>query len=95
MQHNLRLVQLFLDLHDAVRLLRILILDDVFFQRGEVERGAGVGEGGARVSGKEFVDDFGEELVGDEGWVVGVADDDAGDALGPAVGVECVGLVED
>jgi len=32
MQHNLRLVQLLLDLHDAVRLLRILVLDNIFLQ---------------------------------------------------------------
>lgn len=30
--------------------------------------------------------------MGDEGWVVGVADDDAGDAFGAAVRVEDVGL---
>jgi len=29
--------------------------------------------------------------MGDEGGIVGVADYDAGDAFGAAVGVECVG----
>lgn len=30
--------------------------------------------------------------MGDEGWVVGVANDDTGDAFGAAVGVEGVGF---
>lgn len=51
MQHNLRLVQLLLDLHDAVRLLRILVLDDVIPQGGEIERRGARYEGGARVAG--------------------------------------------
>lgn len=37
MQHNLGLVQLFLDLHDAISLLRILVLHNVFFELREVE----------------------------------------------------------
>lgn len=65
MQHNLRLVQLLLDLHDAVRLLRILVLNNIIPQGGEIERRGARHEGGARVAGEEFVDDFGEELVGD------------------------------
>lgn len=63
MQHNLRLIQLLLDLHDAVRLLRILILDDIFLQGWEIERRGSVHERGSGVAGEEFVDDFGEELV--------------------------------
>jgi len=47
------------------------------------------------VGGEELVDDLGEELVGDEGRVGVVADDDAADALGPAVGVEGVVLLLD
>ena len=90
MQHNLRFIQLLLNLHDTVRLLRILVLDDVFFQGREIEGWGGVCEGGAGVAGEEFVDDFGEELVGNQGWVVGVADDDAGDAFSAAVGMKGV-----
>ena len=52
-------------------------------------------EGCAGVFGQELVDDFGKELVGYEGWVVVVGDYDAGDALGAAVGVECVGFLFD
>ena len=92
MQHDLGLVQLLLDLHDAVRLLRVLVFDYVFFELREGEgRRVGGCEGRARVFGEELVDDFREELVGDEGRVVLVADDDAGDAFGAAVGVEGVG----
>lgn len=40
--------------------------------------------------GEEFVDDFAEELVGYEGGVLVVRDDDAADAFGTAVGVESV-----
>lgn len=89
-QHNLRLVQLLLDLHDAVGLVRVLVLHNVFLELGEGERGAGVGPGRAWVLGQELVDDFREQLVGDQCWVCVVRDDDAGDALGAAVGVECV-----
>ena len=37
-QRNLRLIELFLDLHNAVCLLRILIFHDVFFQRRKLDR---------------------------------------------------------
>ena len=36
-QHNLGLVQLLLNLHDAISLLRILVLHNVFFELREVE----------------------------------------------------------
>jgi hypothetical protein len=42
------------------------------------------------VRGQELVDDFGEQLVGDKGGVGVVADYDAADSFGAAVGVECV-----
>jgi hypothetical protein len=48
------------------------------------------------VLGEEFVDDFAEELVGYEGGVLVVGDDDAADAFGAAVrvkGVVCDDLV--
>jgi len=91
MQNNFRLVQLFLNLHDTICLLRVLILFDVFFELGESECGVGVCEGGAGVAGEEFIDDFGEELMGDERGVVRVADYNTCDAFGAAIGVECVG----
>lgn len=46
--------------------------------------------------GEEFIDDFAEELVGYEGGVLVVGDDDAADAFGAAVrvkGVVCDDLV--
>jgi hypothetical protein len=67
-QHNLRLVQLLLDLHDAVRLLRVLVLGDVLLQLREGQLGRG-GKGGPRILGQELVDDLREQLVRDEGGV--------------------------
>lgn len=90
MQHDLRLVQLLLNLHDAVGLLGILVLDNVFFELGEGAGGIGDGEDVARVLVQELVDDFGEELVGYEGGVFVIGDEDAGNAFGAAVGVESV-----
>lgn len=89
-QHDLGLIQFLLDLHDAVGLLRVLVLDNVFLELGVRARGIGGGEDIARVLVQELVDDFGEELVGNEGGVFVVGDDDAGDTLGAAVRVEGV-----
>jgi hypothetical protein len=92
-QHDLGLIQLLLDLDDAVRLRRVLVLGDVLFQLGEGERGLALGEGGvggAGVLGDELVDDLGEDAVGDHGRVLVVGDYDAADAFCAAVGVECV-----
>lgn len=91
MQYDLRLIQLLLDFHDAVRLLWILILLDVLFKLGKGKCGIGIRKGGAWVSGEKFIDHFGEELMGNEGGVVGVTDYYACDAFGATVGVECVG----
>jgi len=51
MQHDLRLIQLLLDLHYTIRLLRILILDDIVLKFGKGEGRVGIGPGGARVLG--------------------------------------------
>ena len=92
MQHDLRLVQLLLDFHYTVRLLRILVFHNVFFEGRERERlRVRRGKGGPGVAGQKLVDDFGEELVGYKGGVVLIADYYSGDAFGAAVGVECVG----
>lgn len=93
MQHDLGLIQLLLDLDDAVRLRRVLVLGDVLFQLGEGELGLALGEGGvggAGVLGDELVDDLGEDAVGNHGGVFVVGDYDAADAFCAAVGVECV-----
>ena len=89
-QHNLRLVELLLYLHDAVCLLRVLVFCQVVAQLGEGEGRLARGPGGARVAGEELVDALAEELVGDEGGVLMVGDYDATDAFGAAVGVEGV-----
>ncbi|KAK1256283.1 hypothetical protein MKX07_008542 [Trichoderma sp. CBMAI-0711] len=89
-QHNLGLVELLLDLHDAVGLLGVLVLGEVVPELGEGQDGLAGGPRGARVLGEELVDDLAEELVRDEGGVLVVRDDDAADALGAAVGVEGV-----
>ena len=91
MQHNLGLVELLLDLHDAVCLLRILVLDDILLELGKRQCGVGRRPRGARVLGQELVDDLREQLVRHQRRVVVVADYDAGDALHAApVRVECV-----
>lgn len=40
--------------------------------------------------GKEFIDDFREELVRYKGWIIVIGDDDTADAFCATVGVECV-----
>ena len=94
-QDNLCLVQLLLDLHDAVGGVRVLVLDNVLFESRERQLGVGVGKGRARVARQELVEDLGQQLVGDEGGVFLVGDDDGGDTLAAAVGVEGVGLLFD
>ena len=42
MQHDLRLIELLLDLHDAIGLLRILVLRDVLLELREADLGVGV-----------------------------------------------------
>ena len=90
MEDNLGLVELLLDLENAVGLLGVLVLGEVVAQLGHGDAGVASGPGGARVLGQELVDDLAEQLVGDEGRVLLVGDDDAADALAAAVGVECV-----
>lgn len=65
MQHNLCLIQLLLNLHNTIRLLRILVLHDIILQLREIQCRVRVREGGAGVRGEEFVDDFREQLVRD------------------------------
>ena len=95
MEYNLSLVQLFLNLHNTIRLLGILIFRDILFELWEGQGGVRVREGSARISRKELVDNFGEQLVRYQGWVVVIADDDAGDAFGPSVDMKgvCYGLL--
>lgn len=70
MEHDLGLVELLLDLHDAIGLLRVLVLVEVLAQLGDGDgRGAG-GPRRARVVGEELVDDFAEQLVGNEGGIL-------------------------
>ena len=97
-QDDLGLVQLALYTHDAVGLRGVLVLDEVFLEGGHGppgDRGVHAGVGAARVGGGELVDDLGEQLVGDERRVLGVADDDAAHGLRRAVGVEGVRLLLD
>lgn len=89
-QDNLGLVELLLDLEDAVGLLRVLVLLEVLLQLGHGDGGRSRGPGRPRVLGEELVDDLAEELVGYEGRILLVGDDDTADALAAAVGVECV-----
>ncbi len=92
MEDNLGLVKLLLNLEDAVGLLGILVLGEVLAQLGHND-GVGVGCGrpcGARVLDQELVNDLAEELMGYEGRVLLVGDNDAADAFAATVGMECV-----
>ena len=71
---NFSLIQLLLDPHDAVRLLRVLVFREVVLQLGHGKRVPllllrvlvrDVGVGGARVFCDEFVAHLGEQLLGD------------------------------
>ena len=91
MQRNLRLVEFLLYLHDAVRLRRVLVLDNVLLELRKRDALLwGVCERGARVLREELVDDLGEELVRHEGRVFVVRDDEASHAFAAAIGVEGV-----
>ncbi len=80
-QHDFSLIQLLLNLHDAVRLLWILILDDVLFELREGDIGIRRGEGTPWILGQKLIQDFGEQLMSGQGGVVLVGDDDARHAL--------------
>ena len=90
MQHNLRLIQFLLDLHNAIRLLRILIFHNVFFKLGKVEGRVGIGEGGSGVARQKFIHYLRQKLMSDESRVVGITDYDSGNTFGTTVGVKCV-----
>ena len=91
MQHNLGLIQLFLNLHDTICLVRVLVFDNIFLKLREIEFGRRIGECSARILREELVDHFGEELMRDKAGIVRVADDDSGNAFSAAVGMKRVG----
>lgn len=96
MEDNFRLIKLLLDLHDAVCLGGILVLDDVFLksrQRTSILAESRIRERGPRVLGKEFIHNLAKKLVGDQGRIVTIGDDDTGNTLCATIGVECVGLL--
>lgn len=91
MQYYFGLIQLLLNLHNTIRLLRILVFHNVIFELWEGQGGVRVREGSARISRKKLIDNFGEQLVRYKGWIVVVADDHTGDAFRPSIDVEGVG----
>lgn len=90
MQHNLRLVQFLLDLHDAVRLSRVLVFDDILVELRQLQDRFALGPFRPCVCRQELVNDLREQLVRDELGILVVGDDDAGDAFGATVDVESV-----
>jgi hypothetical protein len=95
-ENNLGFIKLLLDLHDAVGLAWVLVLDDIFLECGQGARilaQRGVGEGSARVLGQELIHNLTQELVGHQSRVVAICNDHTSNTLGPAVSVECVGLL--
>lgn len=81
MQYNLGLVEFLLDLHDAVGLPRILVLDNVLIELGQHQGRRALGPFSACVRRQEIIDHLREQLVRDELGVLVVRYDDAGDAL--------------
>ena len=72
MQDYLCFVQLFLNFHDRVRLLRILVFLYVLFElrKGHITWCGLFCESRAWIRCQEFVNNFGEELVSDKGRVI-------------------------
>ncbi|MBZ6429854.1 MAG: hypothetical protein LBE64_01795 [Acinetobacter pittii] len=67
MKDNLGFVKLLLDLHDAVGLAWVLVLDDIFLQLWQgagILTQRGVGKGSTWVFGKELVHNLAQKLVG-------------------------------
>lgn len=96
MKHNLRLIQLLLNLHNAVRLTRVLELDNVVLQlrqRARVLARRRVRKARPGVFSQELIDNLRQKLVRNERWVIAVRNDDTSHAFGPAVGVERVRLL--
>lgn len=86
-KNDLGLVQLLLNLKDAIHLVWVLVCLDVGLEGGEGHRITG--GGGVRVKGEELVEHLRKDLVSSQGWILIVANDDSGDALGSRVDVEC------
>lgn len=89
-EDDLGLIELLLHLHDRIRLLRILVLDDIVTQDGPVDeallptRSAVLGlllpHVGAEL-GRELVEDLVKETENDADGVFGVRDDDANERI--------------
>ena len=71
--------------------MRILIFLEVSLELWKGQARVGIGEGGTRILGDKFVDDFGKQLMCNKGRIVGITDYDSGDTFGTAIGMECVG----
>lgn len=96
MQHDLRLIQLFLDLHNSVRLLWILIFLQILLQCREGHfTSLCIRPAAPRELGHELIHDLAEQLMRHQGGVLVIADDYAGAAFAAGVRVEGVGLLLD
>ena len=64
-QNHFGLIQLFLNLHNAIGLLRILVFLEVFGELGEWELAirCDFSKRSDRIFGEEFVDNFGKDLM--------------------------------
>lgn len=82
-------------LHNTIRSLRILILDNVFLQHRKGHFSITICPGTPRVSREEFVQDFTQQLMRHHLGVFMIGDDDAAAAFGTSVRVEGVGLFLD
>lgn len=87
MQNDLGLVQLLLNLEDAIHLVWVLVRLNVGLEGGEGHRVTG--GGGVRVQGEELIQHLREDLVSSQGRVLIIANNHSGDALGSRVDVKC------
>ena len=95
MQHNLRLVQLLLNLHNTIRRLRILILLQILLELRKRHLGVRIRPTTPWKFAEKLIHNLAEQLVRYERRVLVVGDDYCGYAFGPRVGVEGVGLLFD
>lgn len=93
MHHFHRLIKFPLDLHNAIGLARVLVLDDIFLQLGQragVLAQGRVGESSARVLSQELIDYLAQEPVRHQFRIFCISDYHAGNALFSTICMETV-----
>src|ERR1700761_1377748 len=95
MQHNFRLIQLLLDLHDTIRRSGILILHNILLEHWKRHLRITIRPTTSWKLAQKLIQYLAQQLMRDERRVLVVADDDARHALAARVGMEGVRLLFD